>query len=546
MTSESLGPETTIRQRRQARLALLRALLALAYVAAELVLSRPASSIPVRSLLGLFLVYSLVLLAWRAHPRVQTFSLFILFLDLLFLLLLVFGATTGRAALAALFYVFLVLESVALHGGREVILIATAVSLVFYGARIQGAPSQPLSMTVHSVLFLLVVGGLLALLFSDRRYLVERRIAALAHQAAGASVSGTAAAIEEALKQLAGWFGCSRALLAFWGQRQERYFLVRHPPAEESSRESSSLEESREWAAFRAAQMEFFTNQAASAAPSDLDPQLIRRFQIHNALSCGLYHQAECVGRLVLINRVSPWRPYLLRRLKRVAPAFTELALHVLVLQSVEHVAFESERSRVAQDFHDGPLQSVISFQMRVHLVRKLLDRDPAAAAQELDQLQELAGKQVTEMRTFVNSMRPVETDSSTLTAAARRLVEAFQKESGVPVTFMGGEQPITAPGKIGVDILHIIREALHNIHKHSQASHVLFSLEKSDNAVLIAVNDNGKGFRFGGKYSLEELEQLRLGPQSIKQRMRALGGEVLLESQPGHGASLRLKIPLA
>ena len=104
---------------------------------------------------------------------------------------------------------------------------------------------------------------------------------------------------------------------------------------------------------------------------------------------------------------------------------------------------------------------------------------------------------------------------------------------------------PVRAPGKIGVDVLQIIREALHNIHKHAQATHVLFSLEKNDNQLMIGVNDNGKGFRFGGKYTLEELEVLRLGPNSIKQRLRALGGDILLESQPGHGTNLRLKIPL-
>ncbi len=112
-------------------------------------------------------------------------------------------------------------------------------------------------------------------------------------------------------------------------------------------------------------------------------------------------------------------------------------------------------------------------------------------------------------------------------------------------MTFISGSEPVRTPGKITVDVLQVIREALHNIHKHAQATHVLFSLEKSDTTLLIGVNDNGRGFRFGGKYSLDELETLRLGPNSIKQRMRALGGDVVLESQPGHGTNLKLKIPL-
>ena len=322
------------------------------------------------------------------------------------------------------------------------------------------------------------------------------------------------------------------------------------------------LEDSREWSVFRGERLTFLDNEvvvneasdaASTAGPDvpqetgsyDLHPHLIRKFQIHNAVGCGLYQEGRAIGRLLLINRVSPFRSFHLRRLQRVAPAFTDLVRHLLILKAIEHEAAERERHRLAQDFHDGPLQSVISFQMRTHLIRKLLDRDPAAATQELDQLQDLARKQVTEMRTFVNSMRPVEVDTTSLTAAARRLVDDFHKESGVPVTFLSGEEPVGTPGKIGVDILQLIREALHNIHKHAQATHVLFSIEQNDNHIVIAVNDNGKGFRFGGKYTLEELETLRLGPNSIKQRMRALGGDLTLESQPGHGTSLRMRIPV-
>ncbi|HYM10756.1 MAG TPA: sensor histidine kinase, partial [Bryobacterales bacterium] len=372
--------------------------------------------------------------------------------------------------------------------------------------------------------------------------------------------------IREGLQELVSWFQCSHALLAFWDQRNEHYCLCRYPPPDDGARTAMpELEESREWSVFQGERLTFLANAvqapqdgeapageagppvatSSEAADYDLHAHLIRKFQISNAVGCGLYQDGQAIGRLLLINRVSPVQHALLRRLKRVAPVFAELASHLLVVQAVEHAAYERERHRVAQDFHDGPLQSVISFQMRVHTIRKLLERDPGAAALELAQLQEVARKQVIEMRTFVNSMRPVEVGTASLAAAARRLVDDFQKESGVQVTFMSGEEPVSIPGKIAVDVLQIVREGLHNIHKHAQATHVLFSLEKADNHLIIAVNDNGKGFRFAGKYTLEELELLRLGPNSIKQRMRALGGEVLLESQPGHGASLRLKIPL-
>ena len=97
--------------------------------------------------------------------------------------------------------------------------------------------------------------------------------------------------------------------------------------------------------------------------------------------------------------------------------------------------ARESERQRIAADFHDGPLQSFISFQMRLEIIRKLLTRDLTAATEELLQLQDLCKSQVNELRAFVRSMRPVDVEGS-LNATLRRVVEQFQKDSGIPATF--------------------------------------------------------------------------------------------------------------
>ena len=554
MTRDSSQDGASRHTRPALRLALIRVLLALAYLAAELSFARPGFGRITLLVAGVFLAYSCLLLSY-ARRLTRAFNLPILFVDLIFLLSLVFVRTANMsAAVAAIFYVFLVLESWSVQGAREVVLLATAVALAAYAERLGTGKVPPLEVTVHSVLFLGVVGGLLAFLFSDQRLLPERRILSITHRSAGASEQETVAAIQQGLRELANWLRCSHALLAFWDLRNEHYCLCRFPPAEEPS-PGPHLEDSREWSVFLGEKLTFAANDIpapeedtetpALAAGYDLHPHLIRKFGIYNALSCALEHEGKALGRLLVANRVSPVRASLLKRLRRVSPPFTQLTRHLLMIRQIEHAAYERERYRVAQDFHDGPLQSVISFQMRTHLIRKLMDRDPTAAAQELDQLQDLARKQVTELRTFVNSMRPVEADTASLTAAARRLVDDFQKESGVPVTFMAGNEPVRAPGKIGVDVLQIIREALHNIHKHAQATHVLFSLEKNDNHLMIGVNDNGKGFRFGGKYTLEELEVLRLGPNSIKQRMRSLGGDLLLESQPGHGTNLRLKIPL-
>ena len=84
-----------------------------------------------------------------------------------------------------------------------------------------------------------------------------------------------------------------------------------------------------------------------------------------------------------------------------------------VMIRSEAEGAREAERERVAADFHDGPLQNFISFQMRLEVIKKLLARDIEQATQELKQLQDLCKTQVTELRGFVRSMRPVDEGAS-------------------------------------------------------------------------------------------------------------------------------------
>ena len=207
--------------------------------------------------------------------------------------------------------------------------------------------------------------------------------------------------------------------------------------------------------------------------------------------------------------------------------------------------AREEERQRIAADFHDGPLQSFISFQMRLEILRKIIERDPKVGLEELRQLQQLSKTQVAEIRTFVRSMRPLNVEGTTLSASVRRIAEDFQKETGIPVTFLGGDANLPVAPEIISDIIQMVREALHNVQKHASATRVAVAMEKAGKALEISVDDNGSGFHFSGVYNLEELDLLRLGPVSLKQRARSLNAELQLESRPGRGSSLRMRIPL-
>jgi signal transduction histidine kinase len=217
---------------------------------------------------------------------------------------------------------------------------------------------------------------------------------------------------------------------------------------------------------------------------------------------------------------------------------------HNVMIRSQAQLAREAERQRIAADFHDGPLQSFISFQMRLEVIRKLMARDVEACARELHQLQELCQAQVADLRSFVRSMRPAD-EGMGLAASMSRMAELFQRDTGIATTFSGGDVHDPADTEVSLEVLQIVREALNNILKHASATRVAITVARADHQLQISVEDNGGGFPFTGAFSLEELELLRLGPTSIKRRVKVLEGDLALESGPGRGSKLAIRVPL-
>jgi signal transduction histidine kinase len=234
---------------------------------------------------------------------------------------------------------------------------------------------------------------------------------------------------------------------------------------------------------------------------------------------------------------VALYKRYLDRRLSNTLR-------HNVIIRSQAQGAREAERQRIAADFHDGPLQSFISFQMRLEIVRKLLERDVAAGTEELHQLQDLCRSQVGDLRSFVRSMRPAD-EGVSLPASLSRMVDQFQRDTGIPALFTSNDVRDPAETEVSLELLQIVREALNNIQKHSGATRIAISVGMRDHRVEIRAEDNGAGFPFSGSFNLDELELLRLGPVSIKRRVRMLGGELQLDSKPGQGASLVIRVPV-
>jgi signal transduction histidine kinase len=228
----------------------------------------------------------------------------------------------------------------------------------------------------------------------------------------------------------------------------------------------------------------------------------------------------------------------------RLDRRLAESLQRVEAYRKLAETARDAERHKLAGDFHDGPLQGFIGIQLRLEVLRKLVERDPQAAQQELQDLQDVSKAQVEEMRSFLRDIRPVEPGAAGLSASLRQALAEFQKRSGITTTFQSSGSLDLASPVASREAVQLVREALTNVRKHSKATCVAVTVTHSDDRLGISIEDNGTGFAFSGAYTLEELELLRTGPFSIQKRVRAMEGDLVVESRPHRGSSVIVRIP--
>src|SRR4029077_8057670 len=218
---------------------------------------------------------------------------------------------------------------------------------------------------------------------------------------------------------------------------------------------------------------------------------------------------------------------------------------NVFLLRHLRARAIEGERSRISRDLHDGILQTLLSIEIQLDVLRRKVAASPDQAVANLGNLQQTVRNESAELRHMVTDLRPLRVQSADLFDLMRGFAESYRNESPLALDLLIDPAELHAPDRVCREIFQIYREALNNIKKHAKASHVVVKLTQDDSRIVLVVDDNGEGFSFAGRFTGDELDRLRLGPISIKERTRTVGGVLTVESNPGHGARLTIEVPL-
>jgi signal transduction histidine kinase len=219
------------------------------------------------------------------------------------------------------------------------------------------------------------------------------------------------------------------------------------------------------------------------------------------------------------------------------------------LLRDLRQAAALDERVRVARDLHDSVLQSLAGAALQLMAARRLLDRDPRAAAVQLEEVQQQIESGELEMRTFIRRLRPessiaVETSRTGLRDRLQEVSRRVEKQWDVKVNLRIDASPENWPDALKDEVFQIVRESILNAARHADPSVISVGVSLDGNHLRVRIADDGRGFPFKGSYDLQELNAMDKGPWSLRERVAALRGMLNLSSSEA-GSDLTILLPL-
>ena len=198
------------------------------------------------------------------------------------------------------------------------------------------------------------------------------------------------------------------------------------------------------------------------------------------------------------------------------------------------------ERRRITFELHDGILQSLATLILRLEECGKRLSDSQQELANELRSLEELTRGSMKEIRQFLAGQTSKPLIAGTLIDKLREEARFLRDGMGLDVILESEPEELGLPPDVEREVYYVLREGLTNVTRHSHASKVEIHLTRHNGRFEGSLSDNGVGFRPESVRS-----ETGLGLTGMEQRLKQIGGELLVKSSPGQGTNLSFAVSL-
>src|SRR5207302_1246180 len=209
-----------------------------------------------------------------------------------------------------------------------------------------------------------------------------------------------------------------------------------------------------------------------------------------------------------------------------------------LLYEQAQELASLQERQRLARELHDSVSQALYGIGLGAYTAKETLESDPEQALASIDYILTLTEAGLAEMRALIFELRPESLEREGLVAALAKQVAVLRARYKLTVEADLGEEPTLSLERKHT-LYRIAQEALNNIVKHARASIVTVRLAEEDHEIRFEVRDNGRGFEPAGAFPG------LLGLHSMQERVTKVGGVLMIESVPGQGTRIDVRLPM-
>jgi len=226
-----------------------------------------------------------------------------------------------------------------------------------------------------------------------------------------------------------------------------------------------------------------------------------------------------------------------------VALEFVELSEELAAERLRVVKVVEEERHRLARELHDGVAQTLANAAISIELVTRRAATDVPGALADLVPLRARLVEQQAGLRDILFALRPLALEDGGLPAAIAALAKRVDGMNGSHVTTRRIESERRMASEIEAGAFTVIREAANNAIKTGRAANVAIDVYDDGNAVVVVVEDDGQGFDVAAVLQ-SYAKRGSLGLLQMRESARLIGAQLSLDSSPGQGTRVRLRIP--
>lgn len=218
---------------------------------------------------------------------------------------------------------------------------------------------------------------------------------------------------------------------------------------------------------------------------------------------------------------------------RALAQANTQLLHHAATL---EQLTTSRERNRMAREMHDTLAHSLSGLAVQLEALRTVWDSDPERARLLLERSLASTRRGLTETRRALKALRASPLEDLGLALAVRGLAESTAARSGLELDLQTPPQLENVTPDVEQCIYRVAQEALENVARHADARRVQVHLAQQDGSLALTIADDGQGFDPAGVDPAHHF-----GLVGMRERAEILGGDLIVESVPGQGTTIRL-----